>query len=118
MAKVTREQVELRAFWIWQEAGCPEGSSLAHWLEAELELGLIPELQGELVAAAIKEQGKSGAPADEGLQTSVDSAVPRAQRLPRGADENPMSEHVKDVAGGQTPRPGNTTFEGGDSVQR
>jgi hypothetical protein len=48
MAKVTREKVELRAFRIWQEAGCPESSSLAHWLEAELELGVIPELQGEL----------------------------------------------------------------------
>jgi hypothetical protein len=26
MAEVTRQQVEERAYRIWQEAGCPEGS--------------------------------------------------------------------------------------------
>ena len=35
---VTREEVELRAYRIWQEAGCPDGSSLAHWLQAETEI--------------------------------------------------------------------------------
>ena len=32
----TREQVELRAHQIWQEAGCPDGSSLAHWFRRSL----------------------------------------------------------------------------------
>ena len=43
MAEVTRKQVEERACRIWQDAGCPEGSSLAHWLQAEIELGVIPK---------------------------------------------------------------------------
>ena len=50
MASITRVQVELRAFRIWQEAGCPEGSSLEHWLQAERELDVIPEaLERDLI---------------------------------------------------------------------
>jgi nucleotide-binding universal stress UspA family protein len=110
----TREQVELRAYRIWQEAGCPEGSSLAHWLQAELELGVIdPEgverfAQLDALAAA--------AGAEEGLRESVDAAVPPAERLPGAAEENPLSEHVEDIARGRPPRPGARTFEGGERV--
>ena len=43
-------------------------------------------------------------------------AVPRPERPPRGADENPMSEHVEENAEGRRSQPGATTFEGGDRV--
>jgi hypothetical protein len=41
MDDVTRKAVEQRAYEIWQEAGWPKGTGLAHWLQAELELGVI-----------------------------------------------------------------------------
>jgi hypothetical protein len=35
-----REQViRERAYAIWKQAGRPDGQSLAHWLEAEAEIG-------------------------------------------------------------------------------
>jgi hypothetical protein len=53
---------------------------------------------------------------EEALQRSVDRAVPDAEQLPEGAEENPLSEHVEDVAEGAKPGPGATTFEGGEAV--
>ena len=41
MAHVRRAEVEERAYRLWLEAGAPEGSSVAHWLQAEMELGII-----------------------------------------------------------------------------
>ena len=35
---------------------------------------------------------------DEALRRNVQRVVPEAERLPRGADENPISEQVEDVA--------------------
>ena len=111
----TREQVELRAYRIWQEAGCPDGSSLAHWFQAELELGVVSEDETENalarlddVAAVIK--------ADDGQQVSVDASARKSERLPRGADESPLSEHAEEVAEGWRSLPGATTFEGGERV--
>lgn len=67
----TREQVELRAYRIWQEDGGPEGSTLVHWFQAELELGVVSEedsknalAQLEGIAAAVS--------ADDQLTESVD----------------------------------------------
>lgn len=57
-------------------------------------------------------------PTDDALQHSVDKAVPIAERLPRGAQENPLSQHLEDAAEGRTPGPGASTFEGGDNVKR
>lgn len=34
-APPTREQVAALAYAIWEDRGCPEGSDLDHWLEAE-----------------------------------------------------------------------------------
>ena len=126
MDVVTRKAVEERAHALWEEAGRPEGSSLVYWLRAEQELGIIPKgepddqlvtLQ-ELAAEAHALEDSEASPADEPLQELVDKAVPRAERLPRGADENPLSEHVESIAQGQAPLPGATTFEGGDKMQQ
>jgi hypothetical protein len=113
----TREQVELRAYQIWQEAGCPDGSSLAHWFQAELELGVLSEDETENALARLDEVA-AAVKSDEVLQESVDASVPQSERLPRGADENPLSEHVEEIAKGGRSRPGKTTFQGGNRVPR
>ena len=141
MDDAQRKAVEERAYGLWQEAGCPEGQALLYWLRAEVELGVMPKPATDdpyvtLHELAIEAQqqgehgpGSSGPPgggADEArpptqepsLQRSIDEAVPAAERLPSGAEENPLSEHVQDAAEEPTPRPGPSTFEGGDQVAR
>ena len=120
-----RKAVEERAYALWDEAGRPEGSALLYWLRAEQEFGIIPKVDDdslvtlqELAAEARALEESEAAPADQPLQESVDKAVPRAERLPSGADENPISEHVESIAQGQAPMPGATTVEGGDKVPR
>ena len=48
MDELTRMSVERRAYELWQAAGRPEGTGLAHWLQAELELGVIPAVEPTL----------------------------------------------------------------------
>ena len=45
MDELTRMSVERRAYELWEAAGRPEGTGLAHWLQAELELGVIPAVE-------------------------------------------------------------------------
>jgi hypothetical protein len=114
-----RKAVEERAHALWDEAGRPDGSSLLYWLRAEQEFGIIPKGEHddplvtiqELAAEAQALEESEAAPADEALQESVDKAVPRAERLPGGADENPISQHIESIAQGQAPMPGATTVE-------
>ena len=121
-----RKAVEERAYALWDEAGRPDGSALLYWLRAEQEFGIIPKVEAddplvtlqELAAEAHALEESEAAPADGPLQDSVDKAVPTAERLPGGADENPISEHVESIAQGQAPLPGATTVEGGDKVPR
>ena len=121
-----RKAVEERAYALWDEAGRPDGSALLYWLRAEQELGIIPKVEPddpfvtlqELAAEAHALEESEAAPADEPLQDSVDKAVPTAERLPGGADENPISEHVESIAQGQALFPGATTVEGGGKVPR
>ena len=70
----TREQVELRAYRIWQEDGCPEGSSLAHWFQAELELGVVSEDETENTLARLGEVA-AAVGADDSLDESVDASA-------------------------------------------
>lgn len=126
MDAVMRKAVEDRAHALWDEAGRPDGSALLYWLRAEQEFGIIPKLESddelvtlqELAAEAQALEESEAAPADGPLQDSVDKAVPTAERLPGGADENPISEHVQSIAQGQASLPGATTVEGGDKVPR
>ena len=121
-----RKAVEERAHALWEEAGRPDGSALLYWLRAEQEFGIVPRAEPgdplvtlqELAAEARALEESEVTPADEALQESVDKAVPTAERLPGGADENPISEHVESIAQGQAPLPGATTVEGGDKVPR
>src|SRR5262245_2497014 len=86
MPAVSRKQVEERAYQIWQEAGCPEGSSLAHWLQAEIELGVIPKtgpddplVTLQELAVAARERDHGAEPANDALQQSVGASVPDAE---------------------------------------
>lgn len=40
--EVTKEMVAARAYEIWQERGCPEGSEQENWYQAEQELLTSP----------------------------------------------------------------------------
>ena len=118
MANVSREMVEERAYMIWREAGCPEGSSLQHWLQAEQELGVLPAGGDDPVVSlhelAVEAQAaEDAAPSDGPLARSVDEGVPAAERLPSGPDENPISEQVEAPGRERMPRPGSSTLQGG-----
>ena len=112
MDAVMRKAVEERAYALWDEAGRPEGSALMYWLRAEQEFGIIPKVEPDVPLVTLQEiaaearalEESEATPADEPLQESVDKAVPTAERLPGGADENPISEHVESIAQGQAPR--------------
>ena len=38
MSAISRDAIEKRAYEIWEQAGCPLGRNLDHWLRAEAEL--------------------------------------------------------------------------------
>src|SRR3954464_6516481 len=128
MDQAIRKAVEERAHALWQEAGSPEGDALLYWLRAEVELRVAPEAEAQ--PGEHRDDRPQGDPAAQGsgrdrltqaddpLQRSVNAAVPTAERLPRGAEENPLSQHVEHAAGESAPQPGATTFQGGDTVER
>jgi hypothetical protein len=64
MNDATRMAVELRAYEIWQEAGWPDGHGLTHWLQAELELGVIPTVEPSDPFVVLHEFAIATAPAD------------------------------------------------------
>ena len=121
-----RKKVEERAYALWDEAGRPDGSALLYWLRAEQEFGIVPKVQAddplvtlqELAAEAHALEESESAPNEGPLQDSVDKAVPTAERLPGGADENPISGHVESIAQRQASLPGATAVEGGNKVPR
>lgn len=45
------EKVRVLAYEIWEKAGCPEGDGVEFWLQAESELGNIPQCTGTKKAA-------------------------------------------------------------------
>lgn len=40
MPQISEDQIRERAYYIWQQTGCPTGSELENWLRAEAELRL------------------------------------------------------------------------------
>ena len=108
MDQVTRKAVEERARALWQEAGSPEGDTLRYWFRAEVELGVIPEAEAQ--QGEHRDRPAIVRQADDPLQRSVDAAVPTAERLPRGAEENPLSQQRG------TRRRGERATTGGDDL--
>ena len=67
MDATTRRAIEERAYFLWLEAGCPEGQENLHWLqaEAEVELGLHPEIPTSGLAEPEETAGSERPPAGE-----------------------------------------------------
>ncbi len=42
-APLTHEQIAVRAYGLWQERGCPDGSPDVDWFRAEQELQMVAE---------------------------------------------------------------------------
>jgi hypothetical protein len=49
---VDPEKIRALAYQLWEEEGCPEGRSEAHWIEAENRLNLMNAFQGAVGATA------------------------------------------------------------------
>ncbi|MDX6751742.1 hypothetical protein SH611_18200 [Geminicoccaceae bacterium 1502E] len=52
------------------------------------------------------------------LRQSLEKAVPQPEQLPEGPDENPLSQQVRESTKKRQPGPGQSTFEGGDEVEK
>ena len=78
---------------------------------------LIVTLQ-ELAAQTCSSDGSEAAEAEHRLQAAGDAAVPHSERLPAGAGENPLSEHVAEIAQVDVPLPAQSTLMGGDPFPR
>lgn len=87
MDEARRVEIEARAHRLWVEAGRPEGREAAYRAQAETE-----------------------------LQASINAAVPEEERLPGGAAENPLSEHIESIAEGAESGPGRNSLAGGDKL--
>ena len=123
MDDATRRAVEERAYSLWEQAGRPEGSALAFWLQAELDFGIIPAVAADdpfvtlqELANEAREQEGSEPVGLEDLQRSVDAAVPPTEILAERAAENPVSQRVESAAKDKGRRKKATTLEGGDRV--
>ena len=71
----------------------------------------------------MNDQPKTGAsdpakPDDGALRRSVEQAVPPAERLPTGPDENPISERVREAGEQPLPDPDSATLQGGERVDQ
>ena len=94
-----------------ERSGRPDGSALAYWLRAEVELGIIPAVAPDdpfVTLQELAEQARERELADDpavadDLRRSVDAAARRAERLPVGAVENPLSHHLESPAEGDLP---------------
>ena len=103
MDDATRRAIEERAYALWEQAGRPDGSALAFWLQAELELGIIPAVAPDDPFVTLQELADEAREADEraaadDLQHNVDATVPESERLPDRAGENPVSHKVEQAA--------------------
>lgn len=78
-----------------------------------------PVTEGKIMTGDHRHDGKPDDPrGNPKLRESVEKAVPQPEKLPRGPDENPLSEQVRETTEKRQPGPGRTTFEGGDEVEK
>ena len=101
MDEKQRDAIAGRAAELWAAAGSPDGHELVYRLRAEQEVA-DSSVAGEEDPLSGVEADVPAAEAKEGaLRRSVEDAVPEVERLPSGADENPISERIRDEAEGQ-----------------
>ena len=63
-ADVLRRQIAERAYALWEEAGCPHGRDVDHWLKAEAEMAAGGSNPADAAAQAAS-RGKKPAPPAE-----------------------------------------------------
>jgi hypothetical protein len=105
-----QHSIRERAFALWEADGRPEGREMEYWLRAEQEFAGQPAAGEEQPRAALEEEGQ--------LRRSAQEAVPAAEQLPAGADENPLSGQVRKARTEPKPDVGSSTLQGGDKVER
>ena len=108
--------VDQRAHALWEAAGSPDGHELVYRLRAEREIANASVAGEEDPHNGNGGNGGAAEPTDEALRRAVEDAVPEAERLPSGADENPISERIRDEADGQPPPTVRSTLQGGGQV--
>ena len=56
--------------------------------------------------------------AAQGLQQSVEKAVPDNEKLRDKSEQNPISQQIENATGQTDPQPGPSTLQGGDQVEQ
>lgn len=100
MAEAVDDPTDRRSRAQWEAAGRLDGNLLAQRLRTEREI--------RHSADAAEEDAPNGDGASSGaagspnapLRRAVENAVPETERLLSGADENPISQRVRDIADG------------------
>lgn len=88
MSQDVEQRIRDRAYAIWQEKGCPEGSDHEHWFLAEQEIaGTIPpngtdQAEASHEAPARKAAGKKTAVKTDAAKTTTAVRKPRAGKVP------------------------------------
>lgn len=84
MSQDVERQIRERAYQIWQEKGCPEGSDHEHWFLAEQEVATVPGAEPAPEKAAAKKAAPAAkkAPAKKAAEsdTPKPAAKPRARK--------------------------------------
>jgi hypothetical protein len=58
--KATREEIEKRAYQLFEERGCRDGHDLEDWIDAERELAKSEIIELSKTASAGRRQSRSG----------------------------------------------------------
>ena len=66
--------IEIRAYLIWERAGCPDGHALDHWLEAEAESAAEPDTQDPPAGAKADETPSAKRAQKRSFQASMPAA--------------------------------------------
>jgi hypothetical protein len=74
MESKNKEDIERRAYQLWQARGCPDGSSEMDWYEAELQLSSGATTPA--ADAAVDESGAGSFPASDAPATHIPDKPP------------------------------------------
>jgi hypothetical protein len=79
MSVTDRDKLSLRAFQIWEAAGRPAGRDVEHWLQAEMELSLLPP-PGKTKSAAAKKVTAGKAVVAKATKTTPKTVAPKRSK--------------------------------------
>lgn len=78
MSVTDREKISFRAFQIWEAEGRPTGRDLEHWLQAEIELNVLPSPKKDKPVAVTKETAGKAVAAKKAPVAKAAKAAPKA----------------------------------------